>query len=459
MKILFLNILEGCPEPERLQKIIAFVRKQNPDILGLSELNHWDQNNFQKLKSFQKEVGLDYTAFCKSKNGYHVGLFSKYPIENTITDNENFRNGAVFARVQGMKVIVAHLTPKTENERLLEVDVVDANVADGEKAVLMGDMNSLSPQDEYSNELLIELNKRGVTKFGVTHLSNDVISKIKEIGFDDVVRVYSEEQLYSVPTPATPEGELYTHFAKLRLDYIFTKNLKSSVRTASIIHTAETDVLSDHYPVTLELNTTEDVVEIYNTIANQYSETFDSDYSDEKYLEPFVSRIPSGGSVIDFGCGTGRLTDYFNKKGYRTIGVDLSEKMLEIARSKYPHIEFMRGDMRNFVSNKAPFDGVSFSYSFFHLEKAEALKTLQHANTLLKSGGSLLAILQEGAGEVFVDEPFAPGKKLFVSLYHEDEFTSLLGQAGFTVCAMDRKRPELKGELLYDKLFFVAKKN
>ena len=41
----------------------------------------------------------------------------------------------------------------------------------------------------------------------------------------------------------------------------------------------------------------------------------------------------SGESVLDLGCGYGCYTDYFRTAGADVIGIDGSEKMIELARA------------------------------------------------------------------------------------------------------------------------------
>jgi SAM-dependent methyltransferase len=50
---------------------------------------------------------------------------------------------------------------------------------------------------------------------------------------------------------------------------------------------------------------------------------------------PFVKRhCPSGGRLLDLGCGTGRLLISFARKGHWVLGVDLSAEMLAVAAEK-----------------------------------------------------------------------------------------------------------------------------
>jgi ubiquinone/menaquinone biosynthesis C-methylase UbiE len=49
----------------------------------------------------------------------------------------------------------------------------------------------------------------------------------------------------------------------------------------------------------------------------------------------FVARhCPQPGTLLDLGCGTGRLLLEFTRRGYWTLGVDLSAEMLTIAAEK-----------------------------------------------------------------------------------------------------------------------------
>jgi SAM-dependent methyltransferase len=59
----------------------------------------------------------------------------------------------------------------------------------------------------------------------------------------------------------------------------------------------------------------------------------------------------TGQSVLEVGCGTGRVTIRLAREGLNVVGVDVDEEMLKVARSKssnLPNIRLVRGDMRSF---------------------------------------------------------------------------------------------------------------
>lgn len=60
---------------------------------------------------------------------------------------------------------------------------------------------------------------------------------------------------------------------------------------------------------------------------------------------PGISRILDengirDGLVVDLGCGSGLLARELTGAGYRVLGIDISEAMIEIARKKAPDAEF-----------------------------------------------------------------------------------------------------------------------
>ena len=50
-------------------------------------------------------------------------------------------------------------------------------------------------------------------------------------------------------------------------------------------------------------------------------------------------------SVLDAGCGTGRVAIELDRRGIDVAGVDLDARMLDEARSKAPHVQWVLGDL------------------------------------------------------------------------------------------------------------------
>jgi ubiquinone/menaquinone biosynthesis C-methylase UbiE len=59
---------------------------------------------------------------------------------------------------------------------------------------------------------------------------------------------------------------------------------------------------------------------------------------DQQIVAEWLSDIPVDGEapplIVDLGCGTGRLLERWNARGWRTLGIDLSREMLQVAKNK-----------------------------------------------------------------------------------------------------------------------------
>ncbi len=52
-------------------------------------------------------------------------------------------------------------------------------------------------------------------------------------------------------------------------------------------------------------------------------------------------------SVLDAGCGTGRVAIELSRRGHTVVGVDLDDAMLRAARVKAPELTWVQGDLTN----------------------------------------------------------------------------------------------------------------
>lgn len=75
--------------------------------------------------------------------------------------------------------------------------------------------------------------------------------------------------------------------------------------------------------------------------------------------------------VLEVACGTGRLAKRLYENGYDVTGLDLSERMLEIARKRVPEVKFKVGDIRDFDLEERFDTIVCFGHSFAHMVNDE----------------------------------------------------------------------------------------
>ncbi len=90
--------------------------------------------------------------------------------------------------------------------------------------------------------------------------------------------------------------------------------------------------------------------------------------------------IPEGARVLELGCGTGRLLA--GLKPSHGVGVDLSPKMLEIARHNYPDLTFVEGNLEDpgvLDGLDGPFDYVVLSDTLGYLNDIQVALEGLHA--------------------------------------------------------------------------------
>jgi SAM-dependent methyltransferase len=129
--------------------------------------------------------------------------------------------------------------------------------------------------------------------------------------------------------------------------------------------------------------------EDYNLIAEDFSRTRAMVWPEISAL--FDNYIKFGEKILDLGCGNGRYLDYFGQKSIEYFGTDNSEKLIELAKKRYPKANFQVADALSLPFPDNFFDKI-FSVAVFHHIPSEELKLdfLKEAKRVLKSGGILI---------------------------------------------------------------------
>lgn len=113
--------------------------------------------------------------------------------------------------------------------------------------------------------------------------------------------------------------------------------------------------------------------------------------TNERLVDAFVrlSGLGAAARVVDLGCGSGVFTDVLRRRGYTCAGVDLSPKLIALARAKYPGVEFVEGDVEQLPFGDASFDGVLLSGLVHHLP--DPSRCAAEAFRILRPGGRFVA--------------------------------------------------------------------
>ncbi len=131
-----------------------------------------------------------------------------------------------------------------------------------------------------------------------------------------------------------------------------------------------------------------DIINQWNHAALKYMEDQEcSEYAqgNKKVVKTRFEHL-NGEKLLDLGCGYGYYTNYFRSIGAEAIGIDGSEKMIEIARKRYPLTEFSVVDITMpFPFGDNQFDLVFSNQVLMDVENIDFV--FSECKRVLKTGG------------------------------------------------------------------------
>lgn len=127
-------------------------------------------------------------------------------------------------------------------------------------------------------------------------------------------------------------------------------------------------------------------------------DTFSSKLSLQEYDRVFLKSYEADAinkyfkkefDILDLGCGAGRTTAVFQQKGFKVIGVDISQELIGLAKKRHPQIDFRIGDASNLNFSADTFDVVFFSFNGLdYIYPAEKrFQTIKEIRRVLKNNG------------------------------------------------------------------------
>ena len=196
-------------------------------------------------------------------------------------------------------------------------------------------------------------------------------------------------------------------------------------------------------------------------------------------------------TILEVGCGPGNITKYVLEKrpDFNILGIDLSPKMLDLARANNPTADFKLMDCRNInaFKNQLPrckdtsyeedgtylirrkhrgikptggnkFNAILCGFCLPYLSKQEALTFIYNASQLLKPQGVLYISTMEGnySDSGFKSSSSASQEQLYIHYHQEDYLIKALKENGFKQIHIDRKDYIENDEVIFNDLLIVA---
>ncbi|MEV3930625.1 MULTISPECIES: class I SAM-dependent methyltransferase [unclassified Streptomyces] len=190
--------------------------------------------------------------------------------------------------------------------------------------------------------------------------------------------------------------------------------------------------------------------ESYDTVASAYAERVKSpaelDPLSRAMLAAFAETVRTEGlgPVADMGCGPGKVTAHLSDLGVRAFGIDLSPKMVGLARRACPGLDLAVGSMTAPPVRDGALGGILAYYSTHHTPPDSLPAVFAGFRRALAPGGRLMMAGHVGDDEILRPTQAYGGHPVSYEkhLLPPDRIAGLLEQAGLVVTARLVQEPD-----------------
>ena len=133
--------------------------------------------------------------------------------------------------------------------------------------------------------------------------------------------------------------------------------------------------------------------ELFDAVGSGYEEAFGRPPVVDRAVQELLRRLAPGSRVLDIGSGTGRpaAADLTAAK-HRVTGLDVSSRMIEIAREQVPEATFVHVDVRRWTSPDASWDAVCAFFPFLQMPRGDTAAVLADVGRWLVPDGWLALV-------------------------------------------------------------------
>jgi trans-aconitate methyltransferase len=172
-----------------------------------------------------------------------------------------------------------------------------------------------------------------------------------------------------------------------------------------------------------------EIAQSYDQLADQWNSDAFPRENGIKQHERAVAFVKNRRCALDVGCGSsGRIIDLLQSHGFEVEGLDISHRMIELAKRRQPAVTFHHADICEWDVPKK-YDLISAWDSIWHVPLSQQERVLKKLLTGLSSGG--ICIFTMGgldAPSEKVDS--AMGPQMYYSVLGIPDTLRLLSDAG-----------------------------
>lgn len=162
---------------------------------------------------------------------------------------------------------------------------------------------------------------------------------------------------------------------------------------------------------------------------------------DRQVLAGFADAVRGRGEVCDMGCGPGHVTRYLHDAKIEVFGLDLSQRMVEVARTLNPGLRFVEGNMMALPMASGQLAGIAAFYAIVNIPRAALLGVFREMQRVLVSGGLLLLAFHVGEEVVRPEKLWEIPIEMEFFFYQPATMQRLLEEAGFRIEEVLEREP------------------
>lgn len=181
----------------------------------------------------------------------------------------------------------------------------------------------------------------------------------------------------------------------------------------------------------------------------------------------------TGKKILDVGCGSGLDLDFFQEKGLKVYGIDISPELVAITKEKLPKQEILEGTFNYLPWKDSTFDIIWSKYALQH-EKDISISLQEIYRVLKKKGKAFIQVTHPmrscelitnknyfQKGEI-INYPTIDGN--IINEYHHTitEWIQTILQTGFTITyfeeILNRPIQEYSGTISPSAIIFILEK-
>ena len=205
-------------------------------------------------------------------------------------------------------------------------------------------------------------------------------------------------------------------------------------------------------------------IETYNKSAIKFQDKFmHMDLYNDSY-DKFCSLIKKdSANIFEIACGPGNITKYLLTKrpDFKILGIDLSPKMIELAKINNPTAEFQLMDCRQIGQISKKYDAIVCGFCMPYLSKEECAQLISDSSKLLNPNGLIyLSTMEDDYNKSgFETTSFSGEDKVYIHYHQADFLINALNKHDFINIDLQRKDyPEQNGTFTTDLIIIAQRK-